>query len=353
MITDSVTLVMPHFKDSGMDDGVLEETLESLFRQTDRGWRLVVVDDASPDPQVRERLRELERGHPGRIAVIPFDEHRGAGACRNAGVRWANDRDSCLVLFQDADDVAHPRRVELTRLLFSERPDVDFVYSSFTVVDERGDEVPAERISPSILEILQSHRDPVEGEDAWIPIGTETGYTTLTSTVAIRTWLGIAYPFPEVACSEDSHTWLRMLAGGHRLAYLRDVPARYRTPQWSAGSSDRSRVGPGYYQVMAEVDTAGFAEAMRISLRRGRIQPHQVPDLSSRFLTRLAVTMRGEGQVELADRIGEAARVAAAGSLLCPDDLVSSFAGSRVEPARGRRARQASVGWARAVEVPR
>jgi glycosyltransferase involved in cell wall biosynthesis len=295
---------MPHYADSARAGVHLDQAVRSLYAQTDQDWHLVIVDDASPGARDRERLRRLRDSDPGRVFVIEQDTNRGQGCCRNVGVRWAQEHGSPFVLFQDADDLAHPRRLEATRQTFEERPEVDFVYSTFSVIDESGDAVPHSRLTPSLLEILHSHRDnPVDGPHAWIRMGVDTGYTTLTSTVAVRTELAVANPFPHVRASEDAHAWFRMSAAGTSVAYLPSVPCRYRVPQDSAGSSDRSRIGADYYRRKAEVDTDGFFAAISIALERRTIAPGEVPGLKDAFLRRLALTMEREGQDGLAREI--------------------------------------------------
>jgi glycosyltransferase involved in cell wall biosynthesis len=300
----TATFVMPHYADSPRAAQYLDQAVQSLHGQTDREWRLVIVDDASPMPRDRKRLQELHNAHPDRIFVLQQEENRGQGFCRNIGIQWARDNGSEIVLFQDADDIAHPGRLEATRRAFAERPEVDFVYSTFSVIDEDGKPVPDNRLTPSVLEITQSHRDnPVEGPNAWIRMGVDTGYTTLTSSVSVRTALAVAYPFPHVRASEDAHAWFRMSAGGTSVGYLPSVPFRYRVPQNVTGSSDRSRIGPDYYRRKAEVDTDGFFEAISISLERGTIRPAEVHGLKNAFLRRLALTMEREGQQAVAQRI--------------------------------------------------
>ncbi|WP_327417464.1 glycosyltransferase family 2 protein [Streptomyces sp. NBC_01233] len=296
--------VMPHYADCPGAAEYLSQAVRSLFNQTDQDWHLVIIDDASPDPQDRERLRALSQANPGRITVLQQQVNRGQGFCRNVGIRWAREQGSEIVLFQDADDVAHPSRLEVTRRTFAERPEVDFVYSTFTVIDENGATVPESRLTPSLREILQSHvHAPVEGPNAWIRMGIETGYTTLTSTVAVRSEIAAAYPFPHVRASEDAHAWFRMAAGGRSLAYLPSVPCLYRVPQAVTGSSDRARIGSDYYQLKAEVDTDGFFEAISIALERETIRFSEVQDLKNAFLRRLALTMEREGQQAVARQL--------------------------------------------------
>jgi hypothetical protein len=90
---------------------------------------------------------------------------------------------------------AHPRRLEVTKDLFLENPQIGVVYSTFEIIDEKNNLTPIERITTSILEILESHTHPLEGKDVWIKMGTETGYTNLTSSTAVRVkFVSMSFP---------------------------------------------------------------------------------------------------------------------------------------------------------------
>jgi hypothetical protein len=296
---DTATFVMPHYGDDPLSSRHLDRAVDGLLAQTEPGWRLVIVDDATPGADARRHLAELERRHPGRIHVLPQSENCGPGRCRNLGVRWAAQQGSDLVLFQDADDVPHPRRLERTRALFAARPEVDFAYSTFVVIDEDDRPVPPDRLTPSIEEILQSHLTPVEGPGA----GVGRGVDPRTSTVAVRTSLAVAEPFPEERGCEDAHAWLRMSASGSSFAFLPDTPGSYRIPQHTNGSSDRSRLGDLYYRRKAEVEYDGFRSAAAIAVARGALAAAEVPELTAQFLRRLAVTLEREEQTVLAKEV--------------------------------------------------
>jgi hypothetical protein len=298
------TFVMPHYADRPRSAEWLDAAVAGLIAQTEPDWTLVIVDDASPDNRSRNRLQALTREHPGRVFVVFQERNRGAGACRNTGVRWAKERGSPLVLFHDADDISHPRRLEVVKLMMSLRSTVDFIYSPIVVIDECGVELPRERLIPALQEILEAHdRAPLEGTDAWIRMGTELGYTCVTSTVAARTELATAHPFPSVRFSEDQHTWLRMSAGGTGVAFAERVPTRYRVPQDIRGQSSRHRLGETCDGIKARVDTAGFGEAMALAIRRGQVRAEHERLLWERFFLRLAQTMRRAGRDDLADEL--------------------------------------------------
>lgn len=306
MAQRSVTpvFVIPHFARSSSSWKHVEAMLDSLYQQVDPDWEAVVVDDASPDPGVARRLADLAASDPqGRVSVVVRSRRGGPGAGRNDGVQWAAHRDAPFVLFQDSDDVAHPERLLHTRRLFEERHTVDMVYSSFVPIDDDGEPVPLEALTPSIREILESHKHPVEGPDAWIPIGVDTGYTTLTSTVAVRTALAIEHPFPHAHAAEDDHTWFRLLAAGGELAFLPGIEARYRVPRPGTGSASREEHGTEFYLTSALMTAEGFDQALAIAARRGVVNGGQCDSLRQRFLLRLAVTTEREGLPELAEAI--------------------------------------------------
>lgn len=296
--------IMPYYGDGPRSRDYLHDALTGLVRQSDPRWRLIIINDASPAADEDAFLRRIAENDP-RVHVITQELNVGAGECRNTGVRWAAAHGVSYVLFHDADDIAHERRLELTRQILDLRDDVDFVYSTFLVIDEDNGLVPTNTLTPSISEILDVHGNaPVHGPDAWLRIATETGYTTQTSTVGVRIELALSQPFPAIRGSEDSHTWLRMSAAGRGFAYAPGIATLYRVPQSTQSSSDRARVGlEEYYRLLVSMNQDGFAKAIDIAIGRGRLVSSDVPDLWARFLRRLAVTVLREDQHELAEAV--------------------------------------------------
>ena len=121
----------------------------------------------------------------------------GPGVSRNVGVLAALERNHSIILFNDSDDISHPKRLEVVKKIFLEQPQIDVVYSTFEVIDENNRLTPIEKISSPILEILESHmQNPLEGDNIWIKMGTETGITNITSSTACTYEICISLPFP-------------------------------------------------------------------------------------------------------------------------------------------------------------
>lgn len=265
------------------------EAVDSIRRQTDPDWFLIMVDDRSDDPRVDEALAAVEREMPDKCKVIHLPENVGAGRARNAGIRYALELGAPFIVFNDSDDISHPDRLRLVREKFRDES-VNVVYLSFDVVDENGRIVPEEEICLSVREIITGHhKDILEGENAWIGIGTRKNYTNLTSCTAVRTELAAVEPFPGYPVSEDSHTWMRYAAHPGKFAFIPEIINHYRI---CSTVESRSRgQNADFYLKKAAVDSEGFESAMAIARRFGRIAPEEENPLRVGFLVREALSM--------------------------------------------------------------
>jgi hypothetical protein len=295
---------MPHYRPDGMCLTFFPRTLESLFAQTDSHWRLVIINDGCTNPGCESLFSDLRRKHPEQVTVMTLPQHFGTGYARNVAVKDAGAAGAPFVMFQDDDDLAHPRRVEVTRRLFSERPDVGFIYSGFTPIDHQDRVVPRELIRLDMLEVLEAvETDVVEGDGAWIKIATVTGFIATTSTVSVRTDVALAVPFPESVFSEDSHAWMRMSAWGARFAFAPEIPTRYRMEGGYCSDLGYNARDSRTLLLKAKYDIEGFNQAVALALERGTITPGEVGGLAASFYRRLAVTMERQGYTALAQQL--------------------------------------------------
>ena len=90
----AATIVVPIY--DGVD--LLDECLRRIEAHTDRPWHLVAVDDASPDPAIRETLRSAARRLGDRMTVIENPVNRGFVVSVNEALRIAADRPGHVVL---------------------------------------------------------------------------------------------------------------------------------------------------------------------------------------------------------------------------------------------------------------
>jgi hypothetical protein len=305
MKNGAAAFIMPHWSNggSGLEKDWLNATLNTIKNQTDSNWKVLIADGNSPSEDAKDYLRKLEGEFAGKLEVIFMPQSDGPGHARNVAIEKAHKDGHPFIVFLDADDLADPKRVEIARKTFLENEKAGVVYSTFEVIDEHDKVVPRAELSESIVEILESHDTaPPQGEETWIAIATETGYTNLTSATSVRTEIANTYLFPPEKVSEDYYTWLVYSASGAEFVYTPDTPTKYRIPQNTEGSVSRSREGgkKGFYTTKCRVDEMGFVAASKLSLKRGKISEAKRTKLHVKFLLKEAETMGREEQHELA-----------------------------------------------------
>jgi len=311
----SSAFIIPHYpdgyeKEQGREKLLIADTIDGLFSQTDEDWCAIIVVDTLPQEKTRDYLVHLKQQYYPKIDVIFLEQNVSAGVSRNLGVLKALERGHSIILFNDSDDISHPRRLEVVKKIFLDNPQVDVVYSTFEVIDENNRLTPTEKISSPILEILESHmQNPLEGNEIWIKMGTETGITNITSSTAVRIKFAYQCPFPNEKASEDFHSWIRMSASGANFKYTSLIPTKYRIPSFMKYQASRTRVGPSNFnRIKVRVDSDGFSKATEIALARKIIKPEEIPMLRSKFYKRLAKSMKREAENKLANELLDKAR---------------------------------------------
>ncbi len=114
--------------------GVLRTTIGSVVKQTVDDWELILVDDLSPDPRVREVLREAA-ARDDRIRVIERPTNGHIVAASNDGIDAARGE---FIALLDHDDLLVPRALEFMQDAIEAEPDVDYLYSDEDKIDQSG-----------------------------------------------------------------------------------------------------------------------------------------------------------------------------------------------------------------------
>lgn len=125
-----ISVVIPCYNDAE-DVG---EALESVLEQTayDRIREVIVVDDGSTDGS-REVLQRYEEANEKVLCV--FQENRGPGAARNAGIRRSTGD---YIAFLDADDLWLPDKIEKQARFLEKHPEVGLLYTDHYIIELDG-----------------------------------------------------------------------------------------------------------------------------------------------------------------------------------------------------------------------
>lgn len=186
----------------------LRQTLESLANQTYKNQKILAWDDCSTDGSLEELRRWIPNRIPGRIFG---GTSLRLGPCLAFLVEQA-DTELCARI--DADDIAHPHRLELQVAYMMEHPQVAVLGSQTQTIDADGKETP-------------SWKFPASDADArWL-----ARFTTPFAHPAVvfrRDAVLAAGNYPVDFEFEDSALWIRMSVMGFEFQNLHQPLLKYR-----------------------------------------------------------------------------------------------------------------------------
>jgi GT2 family glycosyltransferase len=133
----------------------LPAMIDSLLAQTRAADQILLVDDASPDPAVREIL-DRYAGRAG-VEVLRNESNRGISRTTNRGISHAT---GTHLAFVDCDDLLEPDALAQVEEFLSSHPGAGFVYSDRIDIDDAGHELQrwafADRAArPPVPELLE------------------------------------------------------------------------------------------------------------------------------------------------------------------------------------------------------
>ena len=111
----------------------LEQSIQSILKQTLSAFEFVILDDASTDGSV-ELLRQWSVRDP-RIRLHESKQQLGLARSSNAVVTQAR---ASLIARMDADDIAHPDRLLRQMNIIKDRPDVAVIGTLCDGIDASG-----------------------------------------------------------------------------------------------------------------------------------------------------------------------------------------------------------------------
>jgi glycosyltransferase involved in cell wall biosynthesis len=126
-LKSSVCVIIPHYNDIAG----LENALKSVYSQTRLPEEVIVVDDQSPDVDIKS-LEELSSRYG---FVLLQQTNQGQSAARNLGVNHTNCSHIC---FLDQDDLFLKNHIEDLLLAWDSNPRLAFVYGDAWRQDENG-----------------------------------------------------------------------------------------------------------------------------------------------------------------------------------------------------------------------
>ena len=205
-----ISVVIPHFRSMH----TLQSAIESVANQSLLPHELIVVDDASRDGSV-DRIHALQSTYdPGWLKLIALERNAGAASARNAG--WESAQGTHIA-FLDADDLWHPKKLELQWQQFQADPELSLSGHHFRFSWGCAAVVPAEVRSHTVSRRQVLLRNPF-----------------VTPSVMLRKDLPFRFRSGK-RHMEDHLLWMEIVLSGY-VAKRMDVPlATINKAQFGAG----------------------------------------------------------------------------------------------------------------------
>ena len=185
-----VSVIVPCFNGAAF----IARTIESVLSQTHSQFELIVVDDCSTDDSAAI-VNDYWQRDP-RVSLLSMPRNAGAPAApRNAGVRAAR---ASWVAFLDADDIWHPRKLEMQMQALREH--------GGTMCSTRMTDFRDERE----IRFANLTAPPISRVDFGMQL---RKYRTPTSSILIRRELMLTLPFNEdlsLKAREDTDAFIRV-----------------------------------------------------------------------------------------------------------------------------------------------
>ncbi len=196
----------------------IQDTLESVRKQTYTDWELLLVADGSQDPTIPIIEKYIQNTGESRIRLLIQNQNQGAALARNRGVKEAKGR---FIAYLDADDLWDAKKLE-KELTFMQNKDVAFVFTGYEFGDEKA--APTGKVVrvPKRLVYKEALKNT----------------TIFTSTVLFDT-SKISKDLLEMPNikSEDTALWWKILRNGYDAYGLDENLVIYRRPVKSLSSN--------------------------------------------------------------------------------------------------------------------
>ena len=218
---DVVSVITPMYN----SEKFIEESIDSVLKQTYTNWEMIIIDDGSNDNSVGIVKKYLNTYT--RIKLIENNINKGASLARNIGIEKSLGR---YIAFLDSDDVWYPQKLE-EQIKFMNDEKVALSFSSYEKVDELGNHLKNIRITntkPSYNDLLKSNH-----------IGCLTAIIDLKIMNFKKTYM------PDIKTRHDHGLWLSILKDGFTASGNTKVLAKYRH---RSGSISFSKIKSAYYQ---------------------------------------------------------------------------------------------------------
>ena len=198
----------------------IEQQLDSIIKQDETNWRLLIRDDCSQD-NTRQIIKRYHIRYPEKIIIVPSKEP--SGSAMNNFFQLLDYAENEYVMFADQDDVWKPDKIALTLRKIHEmetqygKETPLLVHTDLCVVDET-----LHTINPSIfaMQEMDYQRDKLNN---LLTTNIVTGCTMLFN----QSLLKLLKEKPKIAVMHDM--WIALVAAAFgKIGFVNEATLLYR-----------------------------------------------------------------------------------------------------------------------------
>lgn len=236
MIDNLVSIVTPLYN----SEKFIEETINSVLKQTYNNWEMLIVDDCSIDlgPSIVKKYSKKD----SRIKYIRMEKNRGAALCRNKAIELAEGE---FIAFLDSDDLWIEKKLE-KQIKFMKKNGYAITFHNYEQINEE---------SMSLNKIIKIPKKPVTYKSYLLtnPIGCLSGMYSVKK-------IGKQY-MPILQNREDTAFWLKLLKIEKYIYGIDENLAQYRVRKNSL-SSKKIKLIKYHWRLYREIEKMSILESL-------------------------------------------------------------------------------------------
>ena len=224
--TPKVSVIIPTFNRSK----TVMRAVKSVLNQSYQNIEIIVIDDGSTDDTatILGLLNDKVQVH--------YQKNLGAGAARNAGIKYAQGE---FIAFLDSDDEWYSDKLEIQMKRFSKEPDIDLISTGTIFVDQSG----------KIHRIQSVERSGYLFEKLLYTNEISTSSVVVKRKCLINNNLFFRTDLP---CREDWDLWIR-LSARCQFEIMPDILVRNHIQKNSRGSASPEFLGQQYRVIINDL----------------------------------------------------------------------------------------------------
>ncbi len=214
-----ISIILTYYKKKSF----IQKTLKSIKKQTYKHYELIFVYDDSDmtDLKYIKKLIKIFKNHK----LIVNKKNYGVSKSRNIGIKFAKGK---YIAFIDSDDTWESKKL-ITQLKSMNKAKADMSYTSYKVIDEKGNILGTRDVSNTISyeKLLRN---------------CEIGL----STVMIKKNFLKLNKFPELKTQEDFSLWLILIKKGLKFHPIKKILSSWRRTKNSLSSNILQKISDAF-----------------------------------------------------------------------------------------------------------